>query len=550
MFVGHESRRSLRTSGLIAVWIAAPLAIGLVSSCGGGVRPSGVAASSPPAPVQNGASRATAAVADHILTRTTLGPWWGSGCPKAGNCGCGSAETMAEEFTCQMDELRANDIPVSVYLFDGSGWSERDSRDTGTCEGEDCCSWNLGQDVIDRLAREHVRALVHFWGGCHEPAQYARAHAQLGGSLLGFYLDDGSSDAELQRANDFMRSVSPGDFENIAKSHQSHEPSTTDAGLSRLANVAYVADLANDFDGLKVGIARVLEKSRLLPAPVNELTAYDYENPVAPDEETYYRRIHWGAFQPIMAHTPFANSDPWRSEYSPDLLYAYRYWAWLHKELTPYFLSYSRRMSEQPQLPVLQAGAEPNSMKVGEEIFVPFVTSKSGSVDFTLPAGQWVDYWDETRVVSGRLTDYPAPVGREPVFLKLGSLIPMEVERDYTGHGTRESAGALTILVYPSGTSTFRYNDDETGSWTTFKSVAEGERLTLSADAAPRMPLLYRVSRVLARPASVWVSNHSVLVNQTGSLAEMESENEVIESLTDAWFYDEAKRRLIVKVVP
>ena len=457
---------------------------------------------------------------------------------------------MAEEFTCQMDQLRASDIPVSVYLFDGSGWSARDSRNEGTCEGEDCCSWNLGDGVINRLADEHVRALVHFWGGCHTPEQYARVRSQLGGSLLGFYLDDGSSDQELQGVNAFMKSVSLGDFENIAKTHQSREPSTTDTALSRLANVAYVADLANDFTGLREGIARLLDKSRFLPAPVNELTAYDYENRMPPDEETFYRRIHWGAFQPVMAHTPFANSDPWRSDYSGDLLAAYRYWAWLHKELTPYFLSYARRMYEQPDQPVIQPGPTPFSMRVGDEIFVPFVTERTTTVDVQLPPGQWVDYWEEDRALSGALTEYPAQPGREPVFFKLGAIIPMEVERDYTGHGTRESVGSLTVLVYPSGTSTFRYNNDETGRWTTFKSVLEGNKLTLNADSFPGMPVLYRVGRMSVKPSSLTVNGLTLLINQSGTLPEMDSESQVNESPVTAWFYDAPAQRLIVKVVP
>ena len=347
-----------------------------------------------------------------------------------------------------------------------------------------------------------------------------------------------------------MRSVSPGDFENIAKSHQSFEPSTTDAGLSRLANVAYVGDLNNDLDGMREGISRVFEKARLLPAPVNELTAYDYENRATPDEETFYRRIHWGAFQPIMAHTPFSNSDPWRPEYDGDLLVAYRYWAWLHKELTPYFLSYARRMYEQPELTVIQPGPGPYSMRVGDEIFVPFVTTKTPTIDLQLPPGQWVDYWDETRVVSGSLTGHPTPVGREPVFLRLGAIIPMEVERDYTGHGTRESAGSLTVLVYPSGASTFRYNNDDTGRWTTFKSVVEGDKLTLNADSFPGAPVLYRVGRMSGKPSSLTVNGLTVLINQTGSLSEMESEGEVNEAASSAWFYDAIAHRLIVKVVP
>lgn len=449
-----------------------------------------------------------------------------------------------------MDQLRAHDLPVSLYLFDGGGWSGRDSRASGACEGEDCCSWNLGQEVIDRLGSEHVRALVHFWGGCHEREQYERAHRQLGGSLLGFYLDDGSSDQELQRATEFMRSVAPDDFEVVAKSHQSREPSTTDAALSRYANAAYVGDVPNDFEGLREGIARLFEKARLIPAPLNELTGYDYQSRRAPDEETFHRRIHWGAFQPIMAHTPFGNSDPWRPEYSGDLLAAYRHYAWLHRQLAPYFLSYARRMHEQPESPLIQPGPGPYSMRVGEEIFVAMVTSRTPTIDIQLPAGQWIDYWEEEKVLSGNLVEHPAPVGREPVFLRLGAIIPMEVERNYTGHGTRGSAGSLTVLVYPAGTSSFRYFNDHTGTWTMFRSVVDGERLTLSADSAPGWPLLYRVGRVAVRPTSVRISGQTVFINQSGGTPAADSEDEVNESPAGAWFYDAASRRLFVKVAP
>lgn len=536
----------------LAVAVIAALAFSRCAGSGGGATAASGPGVVPPARAYGSdqTNAAASAARDHTMHRTILGPWWGSGCPRNGDCGCGSAQTLAQEFTCQMDELRANDIPVGVYLFDGSGWSERDSRVDGTCEGEDCCAWALGDEVIDRLSFEHVRALVHFWGGCHTPEQYARVHRRLGGNLLGFYLDDGSSDQELQAVDDFMRSVSPGDFENIAKSHQSREPSTTDSGLSRLTNVAYVGDLANDFGGLRDGIARLLEKSSLLPAPMNEFTGYDYQNRSAPDEEAYYRRLHWGAFQPVMAHTPFSNSDPWRPEYGGDLLVAYRYYAWLHKELTPYFLSYARRMHDQPQLPVVQPGPGPDSMLVGEEIFVPYVTTKTPAIEVRLPPGEWVDYWDEERVVAGSVAEQPAPRSREPVFLRLGALIPLEVERDYTGHGTRGSQGSLTVLVYPGGTSSFRYYDDAADAWTTFRSVQDGTRLTLSADSGTRSPVLYRVGRMYSKPSSVGLSGRTVLINQPGSLPELSSETLVNEALFSAWFYDEAAKRVIVKVIP
>ena len=136
-------------------------------------------------------------VRDHPLNRAILGLWWGSGCPDFGACGCGGARDLAQEFTCQMDRLQANDIPVSVYLFDGSAWSSGHSEADNTCSGPACCNWKLGDKVISRLGQDDVRALLHFWGGCHGDEQYDRAASRLGRNLLGFYLDDGSSDEEL-----------------------------------------------------------------------------------------------------------------------------------------------------------------------------------------------------------------------------------------------------------------------------------------------------------------------------------------------------------------
>lgn len=80
--------------------------------------------------------------------------------------------------------------------------------------------------------------------------------------------------------------------------------------------------------------------------------------------------------------------------------------------------------------------------------------------------------------------------------------------------------------------------------------MVEGERLTLSVDPAPPMPLLYRIGRVITRPTSIRVDGRTVLVNQSGSLPEMATEREVNDASTSAWFHDPIARRLIVKVVP
>jgi hypothetical protein len=123
----------------------------------------------------------------------------------------------------------------------------------------------------------------------------------------------------------------------------------------------------------------------------------------------------------------------------------------------------------------------------------------------------------------------------------------MSVEREYTGHGTRESQGSLTVLVYPNRTSTFRYYADATATWTTFTSAQSGDTLTLTADPPPPDSLLYRIARMNSRPSSVGVDGPSVLVNQGGDIAEVGSETLVNTSTHASWYYDAAARRLIIK---
>jgi hypothetical protein len=531
-------------------WAACAL-VCLAAACGGG---GGGQALPPPDP--------TGSVTDmfpvdnqggryHPMHRAAFGPIYASGCPANGDCGCGRSTGLAEEFNCQLDQLAANDIPITAYLFDGSAWSRAGSNAQNACEGPDCCVWDLGDQVIERMARVGVRGVLHFWGGCHDDEQYRRASTRLGANLLGFYLDDGSSDRELMDVSEFMEQTEPGDWENYAKGFQNRQPSNTDAGLARWANVAYVGDLAVGFEGLKSAVARVLALAPTVPAPLAELTGYDNATGSIPDEEVYYRRLHFGALQPVMAHTPFANSDPWRREYSNELVKAYRYWAWFHKQLVPFFYSLAYRMYEDPTQPVLRPGPMADSLLVGESIYAPIVTRSTDKLDIELPPGEWIDYWDESRVLSGSLSAYPVPLGREPVFVRRGAIIPLRVERDYTGQGSSKSGDALTVLVYPSDNSTFRYRPDSRTGWITFTAAQSYERLTLLADPGlPTEPVIFRVARWSLTPESVGVFGASVAVNQGGDMDRAESEADASGTDDSAWYYDAPDQRLIIRVVP
>jgi hypothetical protein len=75
-----------------------------------------------------------------------------------------------------------------------------------------------------------------------------------------------------------------------------------------------------------------------------------------------------------------------------------------------------------------------------------------------LPRGKWCDYWSG-EVIEGPVTipaDEEIPLDVLPLFVKPGSVIPMRVENDVTGHGGEFSKGAITLDVYPADTGTLR----------------------------------------------------------------------------------------------
>lgn len=519
----------------------------LLAACGSGAghpRPDAGACSTLTIPTVDGGPDGTSRY--FPPTRFALGPIYGTGCPDFGGCESGGTATsgslaavMAGEVEYQLDQLAANDIPITMYHFDGWDWS--DSRD---------CTFSAGDAVKARLAAGNIRALLHFWGGCTQSADFDRVYAQLGPTLGGFYLDEGSTDDLAKTAIDWAQSQLPGDSEIVMKGFQG-DNGETDAGLAAYGHTSYVNDLPSDFGGFKTGVERVFSLANTLPAPFNEFTGYDAYN--RPDEETFFRRIHFGAMQVVMDHSPWLHASPWNAVYSQALLDDYRYFAWLHRELGPYLHSYDWNAYETGEPIFRGADATAYTTKIGDEIFVAYVTDRVADrplLDVALPPGEWIDYWDTRDVVSGTLSGQAPSLGREPIFIANGAIIPMDVSRPYTRHGTAASAGSLTVVVYPKGDSSFRYRDDEANRWIVFSAHQTADRLELSASAGLSQPVLYRVERLAAPPSAVGICGAAVIVNGGGGAAAAASEDAVNGSSSPAWFYDAAAQRLIVKALP
>lgn len=127
----------------------------------------------------------------------------------------------------------------------------------------------------------------------------------------------------------------------------------------------------------------------------------------------------------------------------------------------------------------------------GPSMLVAPVLEKSYSKMVTLPAGQWVDYNDGKTVYTGPTTfKYAAPLNKVPIFIKVGSIIPMSEVMQYT---SEKPINPLILDMYPSlkANASFElFEDDgiygyENGKYSTTKyecSQAEGiSTITMNA---------------------------------------------------------------------
>lgn len=506
-----------------------------------------------------------------------------------------------------LDKLQQNNIPISAFHFDAPDWQLSDPNAS-------VCAWQFGLSdaLLQRLKDSHIRALfwitplvnmdkcptdyanalangylvkdgsnqvittsANYFGGhgswidFSNPAAKDYWHARLDALLnktsdvtAGFYTDnvrpDLNNDSTYSEAYSadllaYTRAhIADGDV--VMKRFGNNTPS--DNWLHDNAHVAYMNDLPTDFSGMKKGIRRIFNSSSLVPLPFNEFSGYAA---VLPDQdvrsETYIRRMHYGAFQPVMENVPKGNANPWNQAVYPAGIMAYfKDYTTLHWELLPYLHSYDVDAFEHNTQILRNFNSTNFTTQLGNEIFVQYVTqqitTKPMKMQVFLPAGTWINYWNENQVFTGPKTlSYEVPLGHEPIFIRSGALVPMQVRDSTTGHGTTSSDGALTINVYPSGNTTFGYYDP-VNHWITLRSNQKSNRLALCTQGSfpSQSALIYRI-RWPSAPTRVGLQDGAVGVNVSWGTALSSKVSEVkAEKASSGWYYDSFQHRLIVKV--
>jgi alpha-D-xyloside xylohydrolase len=121
----------------------------------------------------------------------------------------------------------------------------------------------------------------------------------------------------------------------------------------------------------------------------------------------------------------------------------------------------------------------------GQSILVnPVIKPKETFREVYLPIGSgWYNFWTGKKYSGGQTLDVPTPIDQIPIFIKEGSILPLEPFNQYAS----ESADPIELRIYPGADGNFTLFEDENdnydyekGIYSLIKFIWDDKRKTLT----------------------------------------------------------------------
>jgi alpha-D-xyloside xylohydrolase len=193
-----------------------------------------------------------------------------------------------------------------------------------------------------------------------------------------------------------------------------------------------------------------------------------------PTAELYIRATELAAFAPAMqwhsepsggqfgdgAGVTVNDRSPWniaRATGDPNVMPLSLFWARLHANLRPQFLSEARK-STLTGLPMMRhlaleypgdphAATTHDQFMLGNIMVAPVVDEGARERDVYLPSGGWMDLWTGEDVEGGRTIRVCAPLGRIPLYLRHGGTLALELGPSMMPGAPVEKGKSICVFV-------------------------------------------------------------------------------------------------------
>lgn len=241
-------------------------------------------------------------------------------------------------------------------------------------------------------------------------------------------------------------------------------------------------------DGIEMAIQNILAAAKLRYNVIGSDIA-GFSGAVIPPR-LYIRWTQLSAFCGLFLNGGHGERALWHR--TSQELEVIRKFSWLHTELVPYMYSYVVTGHEGGK--VLQTPVTGKYHYLfGEDFLVAPIYRDNLSNKVNLPEGKWRYFFNDRQLITGPVTiEREFPLDEYPVYIREGAIVPLNVERNYTGLGSESGKGFVTWLIYPGTDNHFTvYYPDKSGS-STVSMVNEPDRLLVSIKDAKK-PSIYSI---------------------------------------------------------
>ncbi|MCX6225241.1 MAG: glycoside hydrolase family 31 protein [Bacteroidia bacterium] len=255
------------------------------------------------------------------------------------------------------------------------------------------------------------------------------------------------------------------------------------------APVTWVGDQKHTWesnDGIELAIKNIMASAKVGYNIIGSDVA-GFSGSVIPPR-LYIRWAQFSAFCGLFLNGGHGERALWKR--SRQELEIIRKFSWLHTELIPYMYTYVVEAHNGGTL--LQRPVKGKYHYLfGDHFLVAPIYKDQLTTKITLPKGKWRYFFNDKEVIQGPISfEREFPLDQYPVYIRDGAIVPMDIKRDYTGIGDRNSEGYLTMLIYPDGKNEFTvHHPDKSGS--TSVSVEEDpERIKISMGGIQKSHIL------------------------------------------------------------
>lgn len=258
------------------------------------------------------------------------------------------------------------------------------------------------------------------------------------------------------------------------------------------------SDIAMDgIDGIEMAIRNILESAEVGYNIVGSDVA-GFSGRVIPPR-LYIRWAQFSTFCGLFLNGGHGERALWKRT-SPELEII-RKFSWLHTELIPYMYTYVVEAHQGGTLLQRLVKGKYHYL-FGDQFLVAPIYKDQLTNTVTLPEGNWRYFFNDQEVIRGPVTfEREFPLDEYPVYIREGAIVPMDIKRDYTGIGSKDSEGYLTLLIYPEGKSSFTvHHPDKSGK--TMISVNDGAEKTIVSLTGVQKPHILNI-RISATPQKV-----------------------------------------------